>query len=35
MEAAMRKDEPALRQVLGDEYHLIAGRPGFVDKKGG
>lgn len=34
MEAAIRKDEPALRQILGDEYHLIAGRLGFVDKDG-
>lgn len=34
MEAAIRKDEPVLRQILGDEYHLIAGRLGFVDKDG-
>ena len=34
MEAATRKDEQVLRQILGDEYHLIAGRLGFVDKDG-
>lgn len=34
MEAAIRKDETVLRQTLGDEYHLIAGRLGFVDKDG-
>ena len=34
MEAAIRKDEPVLRQILADEYHLIAGRLGFVDKDG-
>jgi ketosteroid isomerase-like protein len=33
MEAAIRKDEPVLRQILGTEYHLIAGRLGFVDKE--
>lgn len=34
MDAAIRKDEPVLRQILGDEFHLIAGRLGFVDKDG-
>lgn len=34
MEAAIRKDEPVLGQILGDEFHLIAGRLGFVDKDG-
>lgn len=34
MEAAIRKDEAVLRQILADEYHLIAGRLGFVDKDG-
>lgn len=34
MEAAIRKDEPVLRNILGNEYHLIAGRLGFVDKDG-
>lgn len=34
MEAAIRKDDTILRQILGDEYHLIAGRLGFIDKEG-
>jgi len=33
MEAASRKDDSVLRQILGDEYHLISGRLGFVDKQ--
>jgi ketosteroid isomerase-like protein len=32
MEAAIRKEDPDLRKILGDEYHLIAGRLGFVDR---
>jgi len=34
METAIRKDEPVLRRILGDEYRLITGRLGFVDKDG-
>ena len=34
MEAASRKDEPALDEILGDEYVLISARLGFVDQRG-
>jgi ketosteroid isomerase-like protein len=34
MEAASRKDEPALNAILGDEYVLISARLGFVDRDG-
>lgn len=34
MEAASRKDEPVLDEILGDEYVLISARLGFVDREG-
>lgn len=33
MEAASRKDERALNEILGDEYLLISARLGFVDRE--
>jgi ketosteroid isomerase-like protein len=34
MEAASRKDEQVLDDILGDEYVLISARLGFVDRRG-
>lgn len=34
MEAASRKDESVLSQILGSEYVLISARLGFVDRDG-
>jgi ketosteroid isomerase-like protein len=34
MDAAVRKDEPALEAILGDEYVLISARLGIVDRAG-
>lgn len=34
MEAASRRDEPALEAILGDEYVLISARLGIVDREG-
>ncbi|MGH2529850.1 MAG: nuclear transport factor 2 family protein [Actinomycetota bacterium] len=33
MEAASRKDERVLNQILGEEYVLISARLGFVDRE--
>ena len=33
MQAASRKDEQVLNQILGDEYVLISARLGFVDRE--
>jgi hypothetical protein len=33
MEAAARKDERVLNQILGEEYVLISARLGFVDRE--
>jgi ketosteroid isomerase-like protein len=34
MDAATRRDEPALEAILGDEYVLISARLGIVDREG-
>lgn len=34
MEAASRKNEPVLEDILADEYVLISARLGFVDRNG-
>ena len=34
MEAVSRKDDPALDEILGDEYVLVSARLGFVDREG-